>query len=426
MAKMMTFTTKIFIAMCFVYLSGLGTILIVRCYCPWNDTDAVVVETKQSLQEFRNSRPAAPVSEVYVISLEESKFNIFEQRNSGMFSEEDDDDGGDENTTVEWFQGYNGTDQAILDEFAKTTGLFRINAGDYEGLTPQKSKDAYASPHSVGVYLSHWRLLEKVYKSWGKKRSEKDRHKRRKRRRPDMLFVFEDDAMCVSKTIDRVWKVVQQLPEDWDILYASGKPFSYHTNGKSLGELAHGTEDTVTVRPSDQQLMNKMCKGEFGTSTTGPFAAGTSKADPIQIATGATETNDPPYWQTKYILNTNAYVINPKSLKRVLRVLSAPMSDYVPVDVTYAYELSRDFFDPNAYESDVGPASPLKGYLTPHVFCDQETQRMIINRNQPADWAGYQWMPWKTFKNFPGAKSFVWGSIANKKTCRSIWNATKK
>jgi GR25 family glycosyltransferase involved in LPS biosynthesis len=463
MAKKMTRTMKLFIAMSIFYFSGLVVISVIRCYCStyngelqqWGgggsgSGSSIHIRSvkQQSLDDFSKARP--PVSEVYVISLDESKFNVFEQRNFDIATEVDDDDNNNNNnnnnekslggsTSLEWFKGYNGMNQTVLDEWSKITGLWTVNATDFEGVDGQKRKEAYASPHAVGCYLSHWRLLEKAQKSWKKQSGQPaaatttQQTQTQRRNRPDMMFVFEDDAHCVSNLIERTWSVVQRLPKDWDILYIGGKPMSFYTNGKTLAELSTQTASETennTPRPSDQKLLEGMCKGDFGKSYTGPYPAGTSKEDSIEtiLMGGATttlandDTADPPYWQVKYVLNTHAYVINPKRIRRVLRVLSEPKYDYKPVDVMLAYDLFREFMNPVGYENIGSSSSPLTAYLTPNLYCDQEANRRIINRNQPPHWEGYHWLPWQTFTGFPNSRAYVWGTTANRKTCRGILN----
>ena len=462
MAKKVTRTMKVLIAMGIVYFSGFMVLTVFQCNC---STYSLVSQqlngcgggggilnirsaTQQSLDDFSKARP--PVSEVYVISLDESKFNVFEQRNFDMSTEVDDDDDSGSTTSLEWFQGYNGMNQSVLDDWSKITGLWNLNATDFEGMDGQKRKATYAGPHIVGCYLSHWRLLEKAQKSWKQRRSSQSTSGQqtqqtppRRKARPDMMFVFEDDAHCVTNLIERTWSVVQRLPKDWDILYIGGKPMSYYTNGKTLAELASQTAtetENNATRPSDKELMEGMCRGDFGTSYTGPYAAGTSKEDSIETTltgrdraatnnhnTDATTTtvDQPPYWQVKSILNTHAYVINPKRIRRVLRVLSEPKYEYKPVDVVLQNDFFREFLNPAGYDSTISSTSPLKAYLTPNLYCDQEANRRIFNRNQPVHWEGYHWLPWQNFTGFPNTRAYVWGMTANRKTCDGFLNENK-
>ena len=237
-----------------------------------------------------------------------------------------------------------------------------------------------------------------------------------------MLFVFEDDAHCVSNVIERTWSVVQKLPEDWDILYIGGKPMCYYTGELTMGELSTGTFNDKIPRPSNQELKEKMCQGGFGTSNSGPYAPGTSFSDSFEAANAVGSDVDPPYWQVKYVLDTHSYVVNPKRIKRVLRVLSAPADQYFPVDVKLAYDSYS--LHPSQYKNGAASDAPLKAYLTPHSYCDQAVRQTILDRNKPPEWEGFLWLPWNTFEDFPDKKGYVWGKTASRNLCRGIWNAT--
>lgn len=434
--KKMPLAMKALIAIIVFYLSGWGIICLIKSSVP-----SVESIQRQQLEDFRKRR--SPVSEVYVISMHETKYNVFTQRNYEIApGDEDDNNAQDGNqklaaSSVEWFEGYNGMEQKVLDDFARVTGLYKLNATDYVN---DIKKDHYASPHAVGCYLSHWRLLEKAQKKWKERKAKTTTRSREQLRagqqppppqprRPDMLFVFEDDANCVSNLIDRTWKTIRQLPKDWDILYIGGKPVSYYTMGKHLNELstAVATENDLSKpRPSDEQMLEDMCHGKYGTSTTGPFAPGTNASDSIAKATGATEEVDPPYWHAKYVLNTNAYVVNPKRIKRVLQVLSSPYWEYRPIDVRYAQDYWRDFMDPYKYEESMekGINAPLKAYLTPMMFCDQGAKRMINNRDKPVKWEGFHNLPYRVSTGWPDSTAFVWSNLADRTSCSKYLNAT--
>lgn len=441
MAKDKSFTTKVMLAMSGIYFCGLFSVSFIRCFCSENRSGmdgsmggSIRSAKQQALDDFRKSRQ--PVAEAYVISLHESKFNVFQQRHFDMANGGDgsDDDIVETNNkqndgyfSLEWFQGYNGFDQAVLDEFSSITGLKKQNVSEFEKLTSEEVKGLYNGPHAVGCYLSHWRLLEKVQKAWKTKKSSEqsttiESAAQKPQGTPDMLFVFEDDTHCVTNLIDRTWKVVQKLPKDWDILYIGGKPFSLHTGNMSLPDLALIKETEDIPRPSNEELARKMCNGDFGTSATGPFAPGTSAEDSYETASGTNLTEDPPYWQTKWILNTNSYVINPKRIQRVLRVLSQPMPHYKPIDVTLTEEYHRTFMKNEAQGSMEGPSAPLKAFLTPKMFCDQGARRHIINRNEPTPWEGFHWLPWRKSKTFPDQRGYVWRKIANRQSCAEFSN----
>jgi len=436
-------TMKVLLAMSGFYFCGCLTISVVRCFCygsgPKMDASingghgSVWSAKQQALAEYGRSKQ--PVAEAYVISLHESKFNVFQQRHFDIFGNGDgDDDTSQENehqidisVTLEWYKGYDGMDQAVLDDFSRTTDLFRINASDFEGATTERLKSQYISPHAVGCYLSHWRLLEKRQKDWrARNRAQRNTTSAATQKppgKPDMLFVFEDDAHCVSNLVERTWSVVQKLPKDWDILYVGGKPFSMHTGNKTLKEFGTNQVTEEIPRPSDMELAKRMCEGEFGSPSTGPFVPGTTSKDSYETVIGANLAEDPPYWEVKRVLNTNAYVINPKRIQRVLRVLSKPMNQYKPIDVTLAEDFDRAFMNPyEAQFSMEGPSAPLKAFLTPKLYCDQGVHRLIANRNQPAEWEGFHWIPWRKAKGYPDRKGFMWGKMASRQTCAEFLN----
>lgn len=369
----------------------------------------------------------------------EAKFDTFRHRNFDLSSdgvevpgENTDDDHGEPESaptvSVEWFKSINGMNQTILDQYAEITNLKPINLTDSEGLDAKLRKEKYDSPHAVGCYLSHLRTLEIAWRSWGNRKQSvnpspwniehdktiEETHVQQRRKKPDMLFVFEDDSHCVSNVVDRTWSVVQQLPKDWDILYIGGKPMSYYTKGMPLADFLkiQKTQDKKS-RPKNDELLKEMCKGSFGNSTTGPMP-------PENFPSGS----QPPYWRIKNILNTNSYVINPKRIRRVLRVLSKPMQQYKPVDVVLADDMWREFFDPAQYNQDSNSTSaPLKAFLTPEMYCDQEVKRYIVDRDHPPAWEGYHWFPWREFRGFPDMKGYVWGKTASFDMCSKLETA---
>lgn len=437
----MPLAMKMLLALIGAYFCGMAMFSFRRCFCAVCETEQLMGSggygsirsaKHHALDNFRIHKK--PIAEAYVISLHESRFNVFEQRHFDLFATsnngQDDDNTLDsfESSFLEWFPGYDGKNQSVLDEFSRVTGLFTINA------TLGQEKEDYASPHAAGCYLSHWRLLEKAQKSWKEKKKLQQKltltsdTTRIPPSKPDMLFVFEDDTHCVSNLVDRVWKVVQQLPKDWDILYVGGKPFSYYTMNETLEVMATRKFEAQGERPTNDELMKRACRGDFGVSPTGPFAPGTTKEDSWDSVTGANLEEDPPYWQSKWVLNTNAYVVNPKRILRVLRVLSEPMKYYLPVDVKLTYEYHREFM--KAYhinENITNPSeSALKAYLTPQLYCDQAAHRRIFNRDQTAEWQGFHWMPWKTFAGFPNGLGFVWDKIASRDVCSKFAKGKEK
>jgi len=424
-------------------------------------------QLQRKSKKFDNKKQK-PISEIYILSLSESKANIFRHRNLDLDTaagttdddddseddddnnndkdanigqkedgnnekddEEDDDDGTTMKTTttkIEWFPSYDGMNQSTLKLWSKLTGLGELNSTNFVTMNVQERKDAYASPHVVGCYLSHWRVLEKAWKEWSSttngSRSRQKSKRKKKRKRPDLLFVFEDDAICVSNLIERTWDVVKTLPNDWDILYVGGKPVSYHTMNKSLADyltmetptVEAGTWKDDSLRPNDTELLSNMCSGLYGTSLSGPFPVYHNNQNSII----------PSYYVAKSVLNTHAYVINPKRIRRILRLLSKPMYEYKPIDVIFADDMFREFLDPKGMiknynnttmTTSTTSSAPIKAYLTPYMYCDQDAKRVIINRDDPIlpHWEGYYWLPWRLYKGFPDGTSYVWGTMGSSK-----------
>ncbi len=315
---------------------------------------------------------------------------------------------------IRWFPSVDGMDQAVLDEWSDITKLHRLNASDFQDVS--KRKEGVATPHVVGCYMSHWRLLQNVWEEWqaveqqdshhqgGKQQAPldsilSDRHEIEsitvpssagsKSSRPDMLFVFEDDSHCVSNLTQRTWEVVQKLPKDWDLLYIGGKPFAYHTHDLTfpraiLNSFRNNGNGTIPARPSEGELKEGVCKGRYGKSSTGPFAPTCN--DDMSQCTSEPNLNLPlsleqPFWRTKYILNTNAYVVNPRRIERVLRLLAAPTDHYRPIDVRLAEDMWREG---NVVLDHESFSSPLKAFTPTRMFCDQHNEpRRIESRDEP-------------------------------------------
>jgi len=430
MAKRITSIEKVLIVLCALYLFGT---FVIRCWCPGDSSQVqnpqvsgtgIIPSTKQQhLDDFRKLR--APNSEIYVISMHESKFNVFEQRNFDMVANNDEEDepqnGSGSPASMEWFRAYNGMNQTVLDEFSSLTGIPKINASEFVGMSEQAFKAHSNSPHAVGCYLSHWQLLQSALSRWNQNRRAQN-EKQKQKRRPDMLFVFEDDAHCVTNLVARTWQVVKQLPPDWDVLYIGGKPMSYYTKGKHMLELADSNGSVSgTKNPPTKKILQQMCNGRYGPSYSGPFAPGTSEKDSFAVATGANLAEDPPYWRVKHMFNTNSYVINPKRIRRVLRVLAEPMSEFKPVDIRLADDQWREFMRYWTVGQNISEANaPLKAYLTPKLYCDQEVQRRIFDREEPQVWQGYHYIPWRKFKSFPAMECHFWGDLADRNMCSNI------
>lgn len=357
-----------------------------------------------------------PKSQKFVIASRKSSAEVFELRHLDM--DGDRMASPDNSELVSWFPSVDGMDQAVLDEWADITKLPKLNASNFHDTS--KAKEGMATPHVVGCYLSHWRLLQKAWNGWRAVEVQTERQEAqdqyqsggetsfsnqerkpdsvlmdsdKESSRPDMLFVFEDDAHCVSNLTQRTWEVVQKLPkDDWDLLFIGGKPFAHYTNDMPLSyafrtnnnEHTSGAIGEAPTKPPNDELVEGVCQGRYGKSSTGPFAPtcspdGTTCTSEINY--NQPLATDQPFWRTKYILNTNAYVVNPRRIERILRVLSAPMDRYTGVDVFLANDMWRDGQNVTNHDSF---SSPLKVFMPTRMFCDQESEpRIIEDRDNP-------------------------------------------
>jgi len=78
---------------------------------------------------------------------------------------------------------------------------------------------------------------------------------------------------------------------------------------------------------------------------------------------------------TKYILNTQAYIVNPKRIERILHVLEHPTRDYqIPIDVAYAEAAQR---------------GDLKVFMSTLEHCIQvQNDHKLAPRNKATKWHG--------------------------------------
>jgi len=222
----------------------------------------------------------------------------------------------------------NGWDKKVLERWERYTGI-RIDPDIYKN--NPKDPDG---PHVPGCYLSHYYLLQSIWY-------------RNPINRPDLLFVFEDDATCVPSLRQRVKELVQRLPSDWDILFVGGKPFS---DFPSLGKFPDSTQWT---------LRRDICQGAFGVAN-GPLAPD---------GTRHLAEEQQPYWQTLYHLNTEAYVINSRRIDSIMELLHPKLGGNVPYDVRIANCLTE---------------GTLKGYMSTMKWCRQEEPM-----TEPLPWNGY-------------------------------------
>jgi GR25 family glycosyltransferase involved in LPS biosynthesis len=280
-----------------------------------------------------------PKVQTYVVSLHQKNVEDFGRRNaqSGL-------------NGMPWFPATNGYDQRVLDEWSAITGFRLLNATRFAPNDP-KSKFGYENPHHVGCFMSHWNLLRLALEGW-----------KAVRNRPDALFVFEDDSTCVRNTMGRALDIIKQLPEDWDLFYIGGKPFTYHEEDPLPLDWKNLTNTNMRKIPRST-FRELACQGVFGKSSTGPFAPDGSRNLSLKQ----------PYWITRYITNTHAYVVNPQRIERVLRILEKPREYQVPLDIAWA-DTNRD--------------GSLKAYIPTTEFCvqgDWPTE----NRKKESLWKGW-------------------------------------
>jgi hypothetical protein len=78
--------------------------------------------------------------------------------------------------------------------------------------------------------------------------------------------------------------------------------------------------------------------------------------------------------------------------------------------------------------SSTSNSGPLKAYLTPYMYCDQDAKRVIMdsNRDNPkgTNWEGYYWLPWRKYKGFPDSTGYIWGTMGS--TSRSSSSSGSK
>jgi hypothetical protein len=124
-------------------------------------------------------------------------------------------------------------------------------------------------------------------------------------------MILEGDATCATTIMQEIRRILPTLPADWDLLYVGGKPFSYHT----LDTLS---PDLLLSQKTKERLTKWACRGGLGRSATGPSA-------------------QPYCWETRYITNTRAYLVNAQWIERVLNVLDVLehlSRDYqIPIDI---------------------------------------------------------------------------------------------
>mmetsp|Transcript_1225 Transcript_1225/g.2678 ORF Transcript_1225/g.2678 Transcript_1225/m.2678 type:complete len:613 (-) Transcript_1225:91-1929(-) len=270
----------------------------------------------------------------------------------------------------------------------------------------------------------------------------------------DYYIIFEDDAMCVSSTHlhEQVETVVGQLPTDWDLLYIGGKPFSRIDVGR-LGMVGVGvgpetTEktsnsnstilslkdyimDARTTRDKDMQLFCNATvttpsakDGHEPITTTriwdlfdGPLPPNTTRPA-TKTAHGATFTSsrnnrrrdlsiNDPYWRVDYHTNTEAYVVNPRSLPKILKVLSEVQKSRppkgqlisVPIDMILATAMAN---------------RQLNVFMTTRALCVQpkmgHTREDLRSSPAGVGWKGFYW-EYSTNPDIVVNEPLIWNDI---------------
>ena len=262
--------------------------------------------------------------------------------------------------SLNWFQSVNGSDPSVINHWLDISGQSsKYNPREY--MTKFPGKVGYESLHAVGCYLSHYNL-------WKKLEQEK---------RTEPLFIFEDDATCAHHMIEDTLKIIPHLPHDWDLFYIGGKAFTY------FDHIAR----TKGNKPRKIKLENTTfealaCEGKFGIGNSPLAPDGSRNISEADL-----------YWQTTYLANTEAYVVNPKRLRNILNIvdpLKATQERPRPIDIVLA---------------DAMKMKSLNVYLTPREYCVQFTFNRLQLLEVPRRRIGY-------FHSFNLPKNgYHWGEL---------------
>jgi len=287
-----------------------------------------------------NSPKSANITESFVISLDPGKADRFIERNRHADLD-----------PVLWVPGVDGFHQRNLDVWAQL-----LPAGKHPPLNASaftaKDKGLYASPHAVGCYLAHWNLLRTL-------------GHRPVQLRPEAYLVFEDDTSCAPNLASHVLKTIRQLPEDWDMLYVGGKPIAYFRNAVDVSAvLSKATNPSDgTARSSTSTLRRDICRGDFGMAH-GPLAPDGSRV---------LLEDQQPYWQTKYMANTDAYVLNPNRIHHLLEHLNP--HKHTPIDM---------------FLGDLIARNEIQAFMTTRLWCIQPREgKTSAVLDAPLPWQGY-------------------------------------
>ena len=309
-----------------------------------NTSGKIWSHKSQSLNNW-TTKESAPIStkdatiEAYVIAFYRDEVESFEIRN--MASD-------DITNKSIWFPALNGDDPKIIKGWLDMTRNWdwKENAATY---IKDFADDPNQGPHAVGCYLSHWHLLRMM--------AQRD-----PTQRPDLLFIFEEDAACIPRLLERTMKIVASLPNDWDIFFIGGKPFTYFRNvtdpsfNRSEAEQLNALADDVRAK----LLRKDTCSGRFGHGE-GPLTPDGSRRISLDQA----------FWQTKYTTNLEAYVVNTNRINHILDVISSGIHSEYAIDVVYG---------------DAMKNGDIKAYMPTMTFCTQGRNKII---EKPFPWEGY-------------------------------------
>eukprot|EP00529_Nitzschia_sp_RCC80_P013171 CAMPEP_0113466978 /NCGR_PEP_ID=MMETSP0014_2-20120614/14568_1 /TAXON_ID=2857 /ORGANISM="Nitzschia sp." /LENGTH=598 /DNA_ID=CAMNT_0000359253 /DNA_START=145 /DNA_END=1938 /DNA_ORIENTATION=+ /assembly_acc=CAM_ASM_000159 len=268
----------------------------------------------------------------------------------------------------------------------------------------------------------------------------------------DYFIIFEDDAMCVSSIHlqEQVETVVGQLPTDWDLLYIGGKPFSRIDVGR-LGWVGVGpgtTEknsnsnstilslkdyimDARTSRDKDMQLFcnttvpTPSAKDVHEPITTtriwdlfdGPLPPNTPRpaTTTAQGTTFTSSRNDrrrdlsihDPYWRVDYHTNTEAYVVNPRSLPKILKVLSEVQKSRPPKGQLISVPIDMILATAMAHRQ-------LNVFMTTRALCVQpkmgHTREDLRSSPAGVGWKGFYW-EYSTNPDIVVNEPLIWNDI---------------
>lgn len=300
-----------------------------------------------------------PSWESYVISFEEKDVDAFEDRNQNNGID-----------LIQWFPALDGYEQRTLNEFASLTNTIALDATHFNKTDPRMRKiDPRA--YDIGCFMSHYELLHSAWKRWNLPSDKK----------PDALFVFEDDASCIKHTVRRSRAIVDALPEDWDILYLGGKPFVQH-DFPSNSLLPRNV--TSLLKLSEKTFHRWACDEHFGNKTHGLLAQDEARS----------LSRDELYWSTGYILNMHSYVVNANRIERILSLMTEEVRYHFAVDIVLA---------------GIIESGKLKAFIPTEIFCVQQKEYSKKGSNSP--WKPLHSVNWGVFHYHKATESARWTDL---------------